>query len=57
MTYAEKIVNICNYLTEEEQREIYNFAECVSMKKEKNIDEVVNQSINKNIEALKELAK
>lgn len=57
MTYAEKIINICNNLTEYEQKEIYDFAEYLSIKRKRNLEEIMDKSITQNIEALKELAK
>lgn len=57
MTYAEKLVNICNNLTEDEQRQIVDFAEFLTAKKEKELEQIMDASINKNIMALRELAK
>ena len=57
MTYAEKIINICNNLTEYEQKEICDFAEYLSIKRKRNLEEIMDKSITQNIEALKELAK
>ena len=35
MTYAEKLMDILNTLTEDEQKEVYDFAEYLYMKRKK----------------------
>ncbi|GAA0093024.1 hypothetical protein UT300009_30540 [Paraclostridium bifermentans] len=57
MTYAEKLVNICTDLTEDEQKQIVDFAEFLKNKKEKELEQIMDNSILKNMVALKELAK
>jgi hypothetical protein len=57
MSLAEKLVEICNSLTEDKKTEIIDFAEFLKQKQEKEDEEIFKKVISENAEALEELAK
>ena len=43
MTYAENLIDILNTLTEDGQKEVYDFAEYLYIKRKRNIEESMNK--------------
>ena len=57
MTLAQKLVNEFEALTDNQKMEVIDFAEFLKQKNEKMIENLMDEVIFENEEALKELAK
>lgn len=57
MTLAEKLIKEFEQLTEEKKREVIDFVEFVKTKEQRAIENLMDDVISENEEALKELAK
>jgi hypothetical protein len=57
MSLAEKLMGEFNELPDDKKQEVIDFVEFLKQRTDKNIDSLMNQIIDENQEALKELAK
>lgn len=57
MNLAEKLLNDFNTLSEDKKLEVLDFVEFLKQKKEAELDTLMDDVIDNNLEALKELAK
>jgi len=57
MTLAEKLMMEFEQLTEEKQKQVIDFIEFIKVKEQREIENLMDDIIAENIEALKELAK
>jgi hypothetical protein len=57
MSLAEKVLEEFQKLSDTRKYEVIDFIEYLRLKEEKELDELMDQGIEENMEALKELAK
>jgi hypothetical protein len=57
MSLAEKLIGEFNELPDDEKQEVIDFVEFLKQRKDRDISNLMDEIIDDNIEALKELAK